>query len=816
MKIRILKENMFGDSRNWKSIDDFENWNLSQVKALAKYSKGEGKFDYEFYEKTYDDLKKLTIFLNDKCRRIEAADNHYWWREKLKNVKKKYREGIFRETMVWGHGVEYFLHQEKLNNKKLTDLLKLKVSAVVPSSRTKSFGTKVLLEYLVCSKLEKSEKERLKDALQNMEKLRKTYPFKLKHLPTFTRMAGLEEAQEKGAKYKIDTKVVENNDDGYKSTISIELKDKIIYQVLTIQPVGSGLYAGSEGEKDIKRCYPRTLSEYPQEIQQLEPWEINGNSLRVIYRTAPTILTYEINFEILSIKPLDDKEERNVDPYSDNIFGNNTMAALSFFREVMKQVGEYVKNNPWYIYSFFGIETDEEMGELTFDEDHVNKRTKLYLMALKRLQRQLPGEWVVTYPEKGNPNSIIFFKCPMSGINEVSSMGGGAVQGFGAPFSKEEEKLIQEMYSSAAIMGSGGGGFPKERSPEGHKRYVRMRHDRQGLQNFKRNRYFKENTSKQPKIRIKIRKNLGERCQKGYKTHPTRKTKKMFGRTYRNCVKAEGVERLEENKLDSYSNVWKRWETFDDFDKWNRSQVLALAKHRKGQGKFDFRFYDKVYEDLKQFLTKIKEITQHPAFADGTSAPGRWHITNLFRGNLLKDSIFRDMDVKENIFFQLIVRRKWFRELGPNANYIIKDGRLEQELKNMESLRETYPWNKKHLPTIQKQLGIYEGKDPKKGTGKKPKGSGRRLYTDENPSDTVSVKFSTVQDIKDTFSKASFKSKSHKRQSQIINLVHQRVRAAYQNAKDPDVKKRLKKAFDYAKKRKEASKKKTQSMKKDK
>ena len=59
-----------------------------------------------------------------------------------------------------------------------------------------------------------------------------------------------------------------------------------------------------------------------------------------------------------------------------------------------------------------------------------------------------------------------------------------------------------------------------------------------------------------------------------------------------------------------------------------------------------------------------------------------------------------------------------------------------------------------------------EGKDPKVGTGKKPKGSGRRLYTDENPSDTVSVKFSTVQDIKDTFSKKSFKSKSHKRQSQ--------------------------------------------------
>ena len=30
--------------------------------------------------------------------------------------------------------------------------------------------------------------------------------------------------------------------------------------------------------------------------------------------------------------------------------------------------------------------------------------------------------------------------------------------------------------------------------------------------------------------------------------------------------------------------------------------------------------------------------------------------------------------------------------------------------------------------------------DPKKGTGKKPKGSGRRLYTDENPKDTVKIK----------------------------------------------------------------------------
>ena len=41
---------------------------------------------------------------------------------------------------------------------------------------------------------------------------------------------------------------------------------------------------------------------------------------------------------------------------------------------------------------------------------------------------------------------------------------------------------------------------------------------------------------------------LFERCQKGYKTHPTRKTKKMFGRIYRNCVKAEGMDETEKTK----------------------------------------------------------------------------------------------------------------------------------------------------------------------------------------------------------------------------------------------------------------------------
>jgi hypothetical protein len=118
-------------------------------------------------------------------------------------------------------------------------------------------------------------------------------------------------------------------------------------------------------------------------------------------------------------------------------------------------------------------------------------------------------------------------------------------------------------------------------------------------------------------------------------------------------------------------------------------------------------------------------------------------------------------------------------------------------------------------PELYKLQQMREG-DPKIGTGKKPPGSSRRLYTDEDPSDTVSVEFRSAAAIRRTLAKPSFKSKSHQRQSQIINLIHQRARAAYKNAKDPKVKARLKRAYKYAEERKEASKRKTKRLRKKK
>ena len=67
-------------------------------------------------------------------------------------------------------------------------------------------------------------------------------------------------------------------------------------------------------------------------------------------------------------------------------------------------------------------------------------------------------------------------------------------------------------------------------------------------------------------------------------------------------------------------------------------------------------------------------------------------------------------------------------------------------------------------------------KDPKIGTGKKPKKSGRRLYTDENPKDTVSIKFATPTDARNTVAKVKRINKPYARKIQILTVMEQRAK----------------------------------------
>ena len=72
--------------------------------------------------------------------------------------------------------------------------------------------------------------------------------------------------------------------------------------------------------------------------------------------------------------------------------------------------------------------------------------------------------------------------------------------------------------------------------------------------------------------------------------------------------------------------------------------------------------------------------------------------------------------------------------------------------------------------------------DPKKGTGKHPgKKYGRRLYTDENPRDTVSIKFATPTDARKTVAKVKKISKPFARKIQILTVGEQRAKVMGKN-----------------------------------
>jgi len=77
---------------------------------------------------------------------------------------------------------------------------------------------------------------------------------------------------------------------------------------------------------------------------------------------------------------------------------------------------------------------------------------------------------------------------------------------------------------------------------------------------------------------------------------------------------------------------------------------------------------------------------------------------------------------------------------------------------------------------MQTNRPLKKRKDPVVGTGKKPKGSGRRLYTDENPKDTVPIKFATVADARKTIAKVMKINKPYARKVQILTVLEQRAK----------------------------------------
>ena len=131
-----------------------------------------------------------------------------------------------------------------------------------------------------------------------------------------------------------------------------------------------------------------------------------------------------------------------------------------------------------------------------------------------------------------------------------------------------------------------------------------------------------------------------------------------------------------------------------------------------------------------------------------------------------------------------------FKSLSPGslASWLIKTrkGKLNRII---SSLNQQYVFNRGKKPSyaakmkttmniVRKRLdkSPAKRKDPVVGTGKKPKGSGRRLYTDENPKDTVSIKFATPSDARATVAKVKRIDKPYARKIQILTVGEQRAK----------------------------------------
>ena len=89
-------------------------------------------------------------------------------------------------------------------------------------------------------------------------------------------------------------------------------------------------------------------------------------------------------------------------------------------------------------------------------------------------------------------------------------------------------------------------------------------------------------------LKSKIDEFIEEACQKGYMTHPTRKTKIMFGKRYRNCVKKEGADTTmtEEQAIKIIDNICINCGDFtnENLRKWFKQKWVNIGKKKKGGG----------------------------------------------------------------------------------------------------------------------------------------------------------------------------------------------------------------------------------------
>jgi len=135
--------------------------------------------------------------------------------------------------------------------------------------------------------------------------------------------------------------------------------------------------------------------------------------------------------------------------------------------------------------------------------------------------------------------------------------------------------------------------------------------------------YRNANTAKKAEIMSGLMKfetteqfsNLVEKCWKGYMIHPTRKTKKLFGKTYPNCVKKENVNRLTEMDYKGFikymNDFYGPKGVYPDKKKRTLGQKeigMAYSVLLKKKPNFEIGFDSTDREMLRDILIKLRKL----------------------------------------------------------------------------------------------------------------------------------------------------------------------------------------------------------------
>jgi len=200
--------------------------------------------------------------------------------------------------------------------------------------------------------------------------------------------------------------------------------------------------------------------------------------------------------------------------------------------------------------------------------------------------------------------------------------------------------------------------------------------------------------------------NLVEKCWKGYMIHPKRKTKKLFGKTYPNCVKKENVNRLTEMDYRGFikymNDFYGPKGIYPDKKKRTLGQKeigMAYSVLLKKKPNFEIGFDSTDREMLRDILIKMRKLDPNYSKKESVNEKMRPAVKKLLKQKGY-GPIFQAIDNSKRQFKQMRYSRGEIQDTLIDM-FGKEDPKILQKIK--ESLNEAV--DKKQGTEILNQLG---------------------------------------------------------------------------------------------------------------